>query len=109
MMLTLSAIFTGYFFLYTSNFSGGSYSIRWFVTLIPLTWFFAFPFFANWTSAKNRIFLAICSVSMAIAFMGVFNQWTDAQRSLTTPPFVVNWHTSVAPRLYRLIRAKHTE
>ena len=75
LVLALSCPFVGFFLLYSSNFGGSSYSVRWFVTLIPLIWFFAYPFFAAWTPAKRRIYATVWSLSAAIAAIGIFSQW----------------------------------
>jgi len=104
LVLILGGIFAGYFFLYTSNYSGASYSIRWFVTLIPLLWFFGFPFFENWTVPRKWVYLTLCFVSVAVAFVGALNQWPDTLDYPQTPAFVLNWRSAVVPRIDRMTR-----
>jgi hypothetical protein len=103
MVLALSAMFTGYFFFYSSNFAGHSYSIRWFVTLIPLLWFFAFPFFLNLTRTRRCIYGALCSVSFVIAIVGAVNQSPPTLRFPDTPAIVLNWRMELKPRLKRMM------
>jgi len=91
--------FTGYFFLYSSNYSGHSYSIRWFVSLIPILWFFAFPFFMNLTRTKKWVYGALCCVSILIALVGTVDQWPPTLKFSSTPAFVLNWRLEVRPRV----------
>jgi hypothetical protein len=86
----LSSAFMGYFFLTSSNYGGGSYSIRWFVTLIPLLWFFAFPFFSNWTPAKKWSYIALCSFSFVVGCVGLLDPWSPTTFFPGTPAFVIN-------------------
>jgi len=103
LVLVLVTMFTGYFFLYSSNYGGYSYSIRWFVTLIPLVWFFAFPFFAEWTPAKSRIYTGLFVLSSIVAFTGLWNPWPWTLGT-NTPAFVLNWRDRIIPTLARRLQ-----
>jgi hypothetical protein len=89
LVFILATIFVGYFSLYTTNQGGFSYSIRWFVTLIPLLWFLAFPFFMQWTRAKAWTYGVLFAVSFLIASVGTFEPW-PATLSTHEPAFVLN-------------------
>jgi hypothetical protein len=94
-------LFTGYYFLYSSNYSGYSYSIRWFVTLLPLLWFLAFPFFTVWNRTKVSPYGILFALSTVIAAAGAFDQWPPtALRS--APAFVINWNAHIAPLIARV-------
>jgi hypothetical protein len=85
-----SSIFCAYFFVYSSNYGGFSYSIRWFVTLVPLLWFFAFPFFENLTRAKTLLFRALAASGVLIALAGSVDQWPATLKYPDTPAIVLN-------------------
>ena len=42
-----SLILIGYYAVTSTNYGGGSYSIRWFVLLLPLMFVFLYPVFKN--------------------------------------------------------------
>ncbi len=96
LILVLASAFMGYYFLYSSNYGGWNYSIRWFITLIPLLWFLAFPFFTAWNRTKALTYGVLFAVSAIITAVGALDQWppTTFRR---TPGFVINWDTYVAP------------
>lgn len=94
LVIALASIFVGYFSLYTSNYGGFSYSVRWFVTLIPLLWFFSYPFFKQWNRAKAWTYGGLFAVSFLIAIVGAYNPW-PATLTSTKPAFVLNWQEVV--------------
>lgn len=67
----------GYYFLTTSNYGGYSFSIRWFVPLIPIIFFFAFRFFEKPGKIKTAVFAVLLTVSIGIALVGAINPWSD--------------------------------
>jgi hypothetical protein len=93
----LATMFVGYFCLYTSNYGGFSYSIRWFVTLIPLVWFFAFPFFAQPAHAKAWIYGVLFSLSLIIALIGTLDPWPPTKGGNSA--LLINWRAHVAPHI----------
>jgi hypothetical protein len=69
------AAFVGYYAFYSTNWSGCSFSIRWFVAFIPILWFFATPLFAE-SSKRTRIALgSVFAASIVIAVIGYVNPW----------------------------------
>lgn len=105
LVLLLSGTFMGYFFLNSTNFSGHSYSIRWFVTLIPLLWFFAFPFFSNRTRTKMWCFSALAFVAFLIAVVGVFGQWPPTLLYPGRTAIAINWKDQIKPTIHHIIDA----
>jgi hypothetical protein len=65
-----------YYVLFTKNCSGWSYSIRWFVPLIPILHFFIYPYFYNLDFKKNVTFYILAIVSILIALIGLINPWS---------------------------------
>lgn len=70
-----------YYFVFTSNYGGGSYSIRWFVPLLPLLFFFIYPFFNRYSLSRHRIFMTLLFVSMTISSIGLINPWSKTALS----------------------------
>lgn len=64
-----------YYWRMTTNYGGWSYSIRWFVPLIPLLLFFFYPYLQH-LNAKRPAFKALLGVSVVIAFVGALNPWS---------------------------------
>ena len=95
--------FAAYFILYTDNYSGNSYSMRWFVTLIPMLWLFAYPFFERWTKGRKMVFGALCAFSFVIALVGGMDQWPQTRVYPKTPAFSLNWKMEVMPRIKRAL------
>jgi hypothetical protein len=107
LVLVLCGIFTGYFFLYSSNYGGGCFSVRWFVTLVPLLWLFAFPFFMNWTPARRNLYLALGSAGMFFAMLGAVNPWSGNSTSFHDSSIAMIWRYSLRPELSRLAHELH--
>ena len=61
----------------TTNESGASYSIRWFVPLLPLLLFFLYPFFETLTKLRAVAFAALATASLVIAGIGVVDPWSE--------------------------------
>ena len=80
MILTASAILSLYYFLMSSNFSGWSYSIRWFVPLLPGFFFYLFDLENSLTTPLQRnLFKGLVAVSVLIALIGVINPWSSPE------------------------------
>ena len=73
-----------YYSAYTSNYSGWSYSIRWFVPVLPLLFFFIHPFFHRAAVKGRRLFVALIVISMIISSVGVINPWTNEQNGINS-------------------------
>lgn len=72
-----SAILLLYYWLTTNNFAGWSYSIRWFVPLLPLLMFFLYPCLESFSKRGCvRTFQTLLCVSVITAFVGALNPWS---------------------------------
>ncbi len=72
-----SAVFLLYYWSTTDNFAGWSYSIRWFVPLLPLLMFFIYPWLLAFDQRKYvKAFHTLLCVSIVIAFVGALNPWS---------------------------------
>jgi hypothetical protein len=86
-----------YYWLTTNNYGGSSYSIRWFVPLIPVLLFFLYPFLEDFNGRRAMQFRALLGVSILIAFVGAINPWSQVIYS--EAPFIANIK-QVAQRLH---------
>jgi len=73
---TGTACLLGYYWVMTDNFAGWSYSIRWFVPLLPLLLFFLYGFFQAWNVGRRAVFNGLLGVSVLIACVGAINPWS---------------------------------
>jgi len=71
-----SALIVAYYLLFSNDYGGWSYSIRYFVPLLPLLFFFIHPFLEDLSSGRKAIFAALFAVSTAIAVIGLINPWS---------------------------------
>lgn len=76
---TLIIIF--FYFVFTSNYGGYSYSIRWFVPLLPLLFFFIYPFFNRYSLKRQRFFITLLIISIVISSIGLINPWSKSALS----------------------------
>lgn len=83
-----SAVLVLYYLLATNNYGGWSYSIRWFVPLLPLLFFFVYPCFESYGPARARQFRVLLCIAIVIAFVGAIDPWSH--RDLSEVPFVAN-------------------
>jgi hypothetical protein len=83
-----STVMLLYYWLTTNNFGGWSYSIRWFVPLLPLTFFFLYPYFEAYDPRRRRWFQALLCASVIIAAVGAADPWSPIGD--TDLPFIVN-------------------
>ena len=84
----VSLIIVLYYLLFTNNYGGGSYSIRWFVPMLPIVFFFMHPFFENFTPFRRRFFFTVFFISTIIAGVGMLNPWSLVE--LGNTPFLGN-------------------
>jgi len=77
-----------YYFLTTTNFGGWAYSIRWFVPMLPLLFFFLYPYFESYSPGRARVFRLLFCVSVVIAIVGAINPWSHT--TLSDVPFIAN-------------------
>jgi hypothetical protein len=83
-----SAVLVVYYLLETNNYGGWSYSIRWFVPLLPLLFFFLYPYFETYGPKRARQFRVLLCVAIVIAFVGAIDPWSH--RDLSEVPFIAN-------------------
>lgn len=66
-----------YYWVATNNFAGWSYSIRWFVPLLPLLMFFVYPCLKDFGKRIHaQTFQTLLCISIVIAFVGALNPWS---------------------------------
>ena len=99
-----SAIIFTYYALTTNNFGGYSYSIRWFVPMIPLLTFFAFPIIGDRSIFTRTRFAVVFTISALIASIGLYNPWCATSDS--NPPLLSNL-TQIAAHAKQLTRRLH--
>ncbi|BCJ51441.1 hypothetical protein Asp14428_29160 [Actinoplanes sp. NBRC 14428] len=80
-----------YYLLYSNNYSGWSYSIRWFVPLLPLLFFFLYPILASKFVTLKVLFFTVFAAGAAIAVIGLINPWSFMR--LSPYPIVANLRT----------------
>ncbi len=75
-----SIILMAYYFLFSSNFGGWSYSIRWFVPVLPLIFFYLFDLDALGTRRWGKAILwSLIAISIIIAVIGLINPWSSPE------------------------------
>jgi hypothetical protein len=77
-----------YYIFFTDNYGGWSYSIRWFVPLLPLLFFFLFPYLEAYDLKRAARFRVLLGAAVVIAFVGALDPWSDG--SLSRAPFIAN-------------------
>jgi hypothetical protein len=78
-----------YYIMTSNNFSGWSYSIRWFVPLLPFLLLFIYRFLDDPPNLQiKRAFIPLCILSLVISGVGAVNPW--ASQLYTKHPFLAN-------------------
>ena len=73
-----SFILMAYYFVSSSNFGGWSYSIRWFVPLLPLIGFFLHAVdLKGQTKWRKYILVVLITIAIPIAVIGLVNPWSN--------------------------------
>jgi len=83
-----SGILVLYYLLFTNNYGGWSYSIRWFVPVLPLLFVFVHPFFQTYTKKRAMLFRVLLCVGIGIALVGALDPWSHG--NLSDVPFLAN-------------------
>ena len=88
-----------YIALMTTNYGGGCYSIRWFVPLLPMLFFFIHPLLEGRSTRYQWLLIVLGAVSIALSFLGLINPWTDPE--VSEFPAMVN--VKMIPDILRLL------
>lgn len=83
-----SVILIGYYVLYSSNFGGWSYGIRWFLPVLPPVYFFLHSCLETGHRRNRMIFATLFAAGVVIAGVGVINPWSNPGYSAA--PFLAN-------------------
>ena len=81
-VLVTSAGYVVYYALYSSNFAGCSYSIRWYVAFVPILFFFAFPILQEHSKWIRVAFACGFAVSIPVALLGAVDPWSCGAPSI---------------------------
>jgi hypothetical protein len=84
----ISLIIIFYYLVFTNNYGGHSYSFRWFVPMLPLLFFFGYPFFEKVSIKRKQIFMTLYYLSVIIACIGLINPWSNT--SYSKSPLIAN-------------------
>ena len=78
-----------YYWLFSSNYGGWSYSIRWFVPVLPLIFFYLYEldYLSDWRWYK-AFWRAVFICSIIIAGIGLINPWSN--QDIHTIPIMAN-------------------
>lgn len=84
-----SIILIGYYIIFTQNYSGWSYSIRWFVPVLPFI-FLGLPgvYQSPKQALSQRIVLSLVALSILISVIGLINPWSN--QDVNSIPFCAN-------------------
>lgn len=74
-IILATIILLGFYILKTDNYGGWSYSIRWWVPLIPFLLFFGSLYLQKQKSFK--IFYLLLAISVVISAIGIISPWTN--------------------------------
>jgi hypothetical protein len=91
-----SAAMMTYYFLASTNYSGWSYSIRWFVAMLPL-WFFFTAAVWQWLLRMKWLVIALAAASVIYAAGGVADPWPVPRQTLGYLTPIVNLNGLRAP------------
>ena len=83
-----SLVIVLYYLLFTTNYGGWSYSVRWFVPLLPLLFFFMQRFLRGASSRRRRVFTALLCVSSIVSCIGLIDPWSNVAANET--PLISN-------------------
>lgn len=73
LVFLMSLVIVAYYCLATNNFGGDSYSIRWFVPMLPLWMFFLHPLLLGSERWRWAVFCVLLAVSFPVALVGTWN------------------------------------
>jgi hypothetical protein len=87
-----SGIIAAYYWLTTTNYGGFSYSVRWFVPLLPLLLYFTYPYFALLHRKNTVAYRALLVCSLVLAAIGAVNPWSRVGNTsdIRDAPLVAN-------------------
>ncbi len=71
-------ILVGYYFIFSSNYGGDSYSIRWFVPCLPFLFFYSYDIEKVMTSYGSKLGIyGLVVLATIIALIGAINPWSN--------------------------------
>jgi len=70
-----------YYLIFTSNYGGWSYGIRWLVPLLPVLIFFNYRYFIDAGTIKIKIYQSFTMIGIFISIIGVYDPWTDITKN----------------------------
>ena len=84
-----SLILMTYYFVFSSNFGGWSYSIRWFIPLLPLLYFYLYDVRTILKLRHMKRVLGLLTIiSIGVAMVGIINPWSNPEYHVI--PFIAN-------------------
>lgn len=88
-ILAGTLILMTYYFLYSSNYGGWSYSIRWFIPPLSLMMFYLFDL-GDWSfePGKRYALWGLLIISVIVASIGIINPWSN--QDLHPIPIIAN-------------------
>ncbi len=88
-ILSCSIILLTYYFVFSSNFGGWSYSIRWFIPILPLLYIFIYDieYMLHVKHGKQLLYILIGTATL-IAIVGQINPWSSPEYN--SVPFLAN-------------------
>ena len=90
----------------TSNFSGDSYSVRWFLLYVSPCVFFVFRSFQRVAARHNRLFITLAATGLIIAAAGWVDPWPQPGRY---PAFVKNVRKTLVKAMNSINQARLSE
>jgi hypothetical protein len=97
-VLCATAAIIVFYSLTSSNYSGWSYSIRWFLLFVAPGVFFVFRSLQRASARQHRLFITLAAAGLVIALVGCVDPWTPSSRY---PAFIQN----IGPRLVKGLNA----
>ncbi|MCF7922519.1 MAG: hypothetical protein K9M55_07445 [Candidatus Marinimicrobia bacterium] len=77
-IIIATLVLMSYYFIFSSNFGGDSYSIRWFVPCLPLIFFYSYDIEKIMRSRQSEMAIyGLVFLSTFIAHIGAINPWSN--------------------------------
>jgi len=99
LILISCGLIISYYMLFSDNYGGWSYGIRWFVSFIPMLFLFNVYVFKENNYKLVKIFYILSVISLGFSIIGVYQPWTDMWYSQI--PFINNLREIVQNLLHK--------